>query len=334
MSVGMLGHLGIKQETSFGTEATPPTVFGEIKNESIAMDNNLLIPRYVGGIRGNKRILPGPLTAGGSFAFDLTPEDLMGWVLKGVFGQVTSTLIDTGIYSHVFTPIASSTLPSFTVQVDAEAGCQNWIGTNFSGFGLSLTPNALIECALNVISQRPKEAVAATPSYTSLDPFTPYQITITLNGSEDINFEDLSLDITNEYEAVATLNNQRYASKNVAKQFDCSGTFVQEFGDMDMRRRMWGASDATEPELCLDSGSLKIEIEQTCSNGEIVVDSGVYYKLTLDFHEIYFNSAPANISGADDRIMQNVAFSTKYNAAVAAMMTVTLLNSQSGYPDP
>ena len=78
MSIAMTGHLGIKQEASFGVEATPPTVFGEFKSESMAMDNNLIMPDYIGGTVGRKRILPGPISNEGDLVFDLMPEDLMG----------------------------------------------------------------------------------------------------------------------------------------------------------------------------------------------------------------------------------------------------------------
>jgi hypothetical protein len=59
MSLSYLGHLGLKQEVSFGTEATPPEVFGQFYSESVTMDGKLIRPMTVNGSRFVKEALPG-----------------------------------------------------------------------------------------------------------------------------------------------------------------------------------------------------------------------------------------------------------------------------------
>lgn len=331
MSVGMLGHLGLKQEAAYGVEATPPTVFGEFKSESANFDNQLIIPRYVGGVRGNKRILPGPFTNDGSFDLDLTPEDLIGWLLKGLFGQVATTALGGGAYSHVFSELQSSTLPSYTMQIERVAGCFNYTGMRIASMDVGVKPNDLLGASFNWSAQNVKESVAANPAYTILDPFSAYDVGVVLNGVSNVDFEDLKFTISNESEDVYTLNTERFKGKNVAKRFDTNGSFGLEFGDMNLVRRIWGNSLSTEPENCLTSGTLTLNIISTCQK---IAASGVFYSLAFTWHELYFAKGQPQISGPDDRIMQSISWETKHNAVQNKMITCTLVNSQSGYPNP
>jgi len=328
MSVGLLGHVGLKEETTFGMKATPPDAYGEIKSESLSMNNGLIIPRYVGGIRSNKRIMLGALTVDGSINYDFTPEDIFPWLLKGMFGTVNTSSLGLGAYEHVFTVKEDSNLPSFTVEVDAEASAAVFLGSKISKMGLSINPyNGLLEGSFDLISQTMEAITATSPTYADIDPFLAYQMAITLNGVSNVDFESLSLNFTNEMEGVKTLNTQRYIGKVVAKKFDCSGSFTLEYDNDDIRKRLWGSSVATAPLKEMDPGSLVVEV----THYDDISTSAVKYYLKIEFFNIYFATAPANIKGADDRIMQDVAFNTKYSASDAAMVEVTLRNGVSTY---
>jgi len=331
MSVGALGSFGLKQETTYGTEATPPTVFHEIKSESIASDNNLIIPRYIGGVKGNKRVLPGPYTAEGSFELDATPEGAMGWILKGMCGSAVSSEVVAGVYSHIFTPGQSNDMPSFTIQVDAEAGCRNWLGCQFSSLDITMSPDELIAMAVGVIAQYDKEAIAATPTYSTLDPFTAYDVAVTLNGVSNSTLENLVLNFTNDVEGVKTLNNQRWIGRTSAKNLNVAGTFSLEFNDMDMLRRFWGSSVATQPLKCFDDLTLQIDITSTCQQ---IGSTGHYYTLSIAIPSFYIATGAPNLTGADDRIMQEIAFVTKHDAVTGKSISFTLKNAQASYPDP
>jgi len=336
MSIAMAGHMGLKQETSFGTEATVD-VFGEVSNVNLSSDNALHIPRLIGGIRGNKRILPANITAGGNFNYLLFPQDLTGWIMKGIFGQVTTTDLGNGAYQHVFTPIVTAALPSFTIQKDSEAGVFNYLGCVMGGFSMGITPDAIMEMAVEVTAQTVKEATIQTPSYGTLDPFLPFHAAVTLNSASNVDFEDLTIDITNALEPVMTLNNQRYVGKIVAKQFDCSGNFSLEFGNMDIMRLIWGDAAATAPRdyvKVLDlTYNLVMEDAYDATYG-IIGTSAYHYRCQFDFHEVVLRGGEPDLTGADDRIKQDVEFVTRYSTADTAMMTVTLVNGESGYPDP
>lgn len=328
MSVGFLGHMGLKQETVFGTEATPPTIFGEIADESILMDNNLIIPKLCSGTRYIKRVLPGPVTCGGTVNLPMFPQDLTGWLLKGLMGTVSSSLVAAGVYDHTYSTLQSSTLPSFTIQIDKEAQAINWIGSTVASIGIATTPNDLINMAVDIISQYPHEVAAATPSYGTLDPFAAYDVAITLNSEANVDFENLSLTITNDLEGVSTLNNQRWIAKNVAKGFDVTGSFSLEMGDSKMMRRLWGSAVATQPLRLIGPIPLVITI-----TSPVAITGAYYYTCTITIPNCYFSTATANVS-AENRIIQECAFVTKYDASSDYQAQIVLRNSQASYPDP
>ena len=333
MSVAMSGHLGLKKETAYGVEVTPD-VFGEISKENLNVDNGLFLPRMIGGERGNKRVLAGPLTGGGGLSYIITPEDLMGHTLMGTFGSLVTTDLGNGAYLHTFKVLDSTAIPSYTVQKDAEGGCFNFPGTVFGGFSLGVSPDELMTMDIDMLPQRVLEATPATPSYTAMDPFTPFQCAVEFNSVSYPNMENVNIDVTNSVELVRTLNNQRYPGKAVATKFDCSGSFSLEFDDMVMLRRMWGNALATAPSDSLSSNSLKLTFTMSSDDDAtygIIGTSAYKYMLEFEFHSIYLQGSLPNLDDPDKRIMLNVDFVTKHDSVADTMMTVRLRNSEATY---
>lgn len=329
MSIGYLGHMGLKQESAFGTEASPPEVYGEIFNESIVMDNRLIRPDTVNGTRFKKWVVPGPVSGRGGISTGLVAEGLAPWLFKGLFGEVSSQVVAAGVYDHTFTPVQSTALPSFTFEVNYDSSCQNWIGSTVSGASLSVSPNDLINMNVTLLSQRPKKTTASTPSYPDLKPFTGFETEFTLNGIENISFESFNINIGNNVEAVWTLNGKRYPAKHVAKGFDIEGSVTLEFSSDAERRRLWGNVSANEPQLVVEPGSFLVTATES-----VEFTPGYSRTFTLDIPEIYYASAPANISAARDRIVQTVSFFGNYNAASGKFADVVIRNGESGYPNP
>lgn len=329
MSIGYLGHMGIRQESAFGQEATPPEVYGEIFNESMTMDNRLIRPDTVNGSRFNKWVAPGPVSGRGGISTALVAEGLAPWLLKGLFGDVSSEAVAAGVYDHTFTPAQSAELPSFTVEVDYESACQNWIGSTVTGATISISPNDLVNLSVRMLSQRPRKTTANTPSYNEVRPFTGFETEFTLNGVENVSFESFSISVTNNVEQVWTLNGKRYPAKHVVKGFDIEGTIALEFSSDEERRRMWGSASAVEPQLSITPGSILMKATQ---NEDFT--PGYARSITLDIPEIYYASAPANISAARDRIVQTVSFFGNYSAGSGKLADIVLRNGESGYPNP
>lgn len=329
MSIGCLGHVGLKQESAFGAEASPATVFGEIYNESIAMENKMIRPDMVNGSRYGKWVVPGPISGQGGISTGLVAEGLSPWLLKGLFGEATSELVATGVYDHTFRPAQSAALPSFTLEVDHGTACQNWIGCTVSEAELSVSPTDVLNMRVKLLAQRPKKSEASTPDYPAVKPFTAFETEFALNGISNISFESFSISIRNSVEPVWTLNGKRYAAKHVAKGFEVEGSLTLEFGSDEERRRLWGGADAMEPQLSVTPGSLLMTATQI---EEFL--PGYKRTLTLDAPEIYYAAAPANISAARDRIVQVVSFFVNFSSGADKFADIVLRNGESGYPNP
>ena len=92
---------------------------------------------------------------------------------------------------------------------------------------------------------------------------------------------------------------------------------------------MWGGTNADTPQNTLLPGSLSMAVTHTAA-----ITVGNYYALTLNLSEIYYSAAPANITSAENRILQTVSFYASHNAASDKTIEMILRNSVSGYPDP
>lgn len=329
MSVGYQGHLGLCQETDFGVEAAAPAAFAEIKSESVSMSNALLRPQLVNGTRLIKRTLAGQVEAGGGVVAGLTPEGATPWLLKGLFGNVTSAPAAEGVYDHVFTPSGGASLPSFTMQVDHDAGCLNWIGCTVSSATISISPDDLLDASYELLAQRPRSATAATPVYSGIAPWSAHGIGITFNGDSRADFESVRLTLSNNAEVVRTLNGKRWAGRHVPGMFEARGSVSFEFSSEAEMKRLWGGASADTPQNELLPGSIVVTVTHASEAA-----TGYPYMLTLNLPEIYYESAPANITAAPDRIVQTVTFYASHNIATNKTIELTLRNGVAAYPNP
>lgn len=326
MSIGMWGHLMLAEESSYGAEATP-TATGEILSEDLTMANNLIRPDYVNNVGEKFRTLLGNLDVGGQISFDLTPEGIMGWVLKAMFGEVSTSTVDTGVYDHVYTP--STISPSYTIEIDRQASVMRFLGCKASSMDISIAQGELLTCNVDWISQQPKiVASGETPNFSTLDPFTAYDVEVTLNGTSYTIMESLNLTINREAEGKRTLNNQRYISGITQKMFDSSGSFTLEYDDDEQFQRALGNSSATTPQKTQTANTLTITI-----TSQEVITGSYKYTLTIEFPEVYYESADAPISGPNDRMIQTVNFFPQYSQSDGYGVQVTLRNSEASYPD-
>jgi len=330
MTIGMLGHLGLKQESEYGAEATPPVVFGDISSESFRMDNGALRPATANGTRFARRTYPGAVTASGGMTLDMKPEGITPWLLKGLFGRVESALVEDGVYEHKFAPAQTPDLPSFTVQVGhGEGGCANWLGCAVDSATISISPGETLEMDARMTAQRPVAATPAEPFYASAGAWVAADVEFVFNGVGRLDFEDFRLEISNNVESALTLNGERWASGQFARGFEAAGTASFALRSDADTRRLWGGADAATPSKSLAPGSLSISIVHRDS-----ITGERKYSLMIELPEIYYTAAAANISPAGERISQTVAFVASPDPATGKMIEATLRNGEPGYPDP
>lgn len=113
----MARYVGLGKETTYGT-AVAATRYAEAI-ASIKPDQGWIIPQPIAGRAFRKRNL-GPYRARGTIGdFPVEPENIIGELLLGVLGSVSSQQIGaTGVYTHTFEP--ADTIPSFTTRIGVE----------------------------------------------------------------------------------------------------------------------------------------------------------------------------------------------------------------------
>lgn len=328
MSVGLNGFLGIKQESAFGTQGTPATVYEDIISETIKSDNAILTPKTCNGQRALKRVLPGPYKANGDINLLANPEGVLPWLLKGLFGQVSTSDLGGGAYSHVFAPLNNSALPSFTIHVDRLAGAIDFVGSSVSSIEWTGNVDEEVKIAASVMTQKPIRVSKQVATINDLDPLVWADCTVTLNSVADTNIENLSIKISNDIEQVSTHNGTRFVKRNVAKDFSVEGSCQMEFNDEVQLQRFWGAASCTSPQRAVLTNVLQFKYVSLTQIGS----SGQYYTMQWDVPMAIWTAGEATLTGPNDRLMQDLTFVAKTNGTYPVQFT--LINSQASYPNP
>ncbi len=327
MSFGYLGHLGIKEEAVFGYEGDDEFVYEELVSETIMMENSYLNNEVTDGLRSRKGALLGRVSAGGAIEMQLKPEGAIPWILKGLQGSVDSHIQSEGIYEHVFTPMQTQYLPSYSLLITQNQSSQLWLGCTFSGATLSIANDDYVGLGLRVISQRPMESsFLSPPFFRNISPCTANSVTFMLNGETNAKIEKFSMDIENNVLPIHTLNGRRYCRKHSAGKYAIEGRITLEYETESEMERLWGYPTASYPTETVAPGSLSFTIDNPYE-----ISEGGCCRFTFDLPEIYYRSAQANITNAGDRILQTVSFFATYNRFAEKTMDIVLRNSESGY---
>lgn len=117
MTTQLDSSIGIKAETTYGTPVTVDrhveflTESFDVKSE-FSLGAGLKVGSRTP--RASRRVLT-QTGAEGSLGME-APTKGLGIFLKAILGTVTTTLVETGVYQQVHTPLTSDPVPSFTIQ--------------------------------------------------------------------------------------------------------------------------------------------------------------------------------------------------------------------------
>jgi len=190
--------------------------------------------------------------------------------------------------------------------------------------------NQLVGLNMSVAAQRPGEPSATSnPVFAASAPFPSHGFVFTLNGTDNANVESFALNIRNDIEAVYTLSGKRYCHSHYLRALDVSGSVTLEFESEAERRRMWGALAATGPQNVVEPGTLAV----AATHDEEAADGAPFF-FGINIPELCYESAPANISVAHDRILQKITFKPAWNRAAGEVISIALRNRTTSYPDP
>lgn len=320
MPFGVLAHIGLGKETTYGT-AVPANDYIRFASESINEEIEQVISENIMGVVDEGVSFEGQHDISGDISFDVYPN-VVGHLLRAAFGAPVTTSLGTGVYQHVFTPVQANfsnvcALPPYTLEIhrDFEQAFQ-YAGAVVNDLTFSFgTDTKIMQGTAAIIARALTLIAKTTPSLEATNAFLWNQATITMDGTANTDISTLEFGVNNNLEARLTLDGTRNVSRvlrNGARTFPVS--FSLELKDLTEYNKFKAQSEIPA----------KIELIGA------LIDATNKYKLTVEIPKLRFNAFPINVEGTG-AITTQVEGSAKYDPVSLHAMKITLVNSKASY---
>ena len=322
-------YVGIVKESSYGTDPTSGYVYGEVDDESMKHNYDVLqrtdMSRY-GAAKSNT----GKEYSEGDINMAMLADNFTGLVLTGLFPTDTVGTIASGLYPHVYTE--AGTDRSFTMKVGREEKEHTYTGVVVDSLSVSANLNEYAMVSASFMGKA-ESAVAglATPSFNTNDAlyFSDAKVFFNSNATASNLVKSISFDINmnRDGDNACGLGDATYVRAPPFQRREVSGTI--EFNKIINNVLPATAGPVDEPAY-----SQLIEadgLELSGSGIELKVqfgDESVADVLTFNFYKIRFEAPDANVSGRDTQTM-TVPFVALFSPDDSKMMDITLRNGQS-----
>ena len=248
---------------------------------------------------------------------DVSYENI-GELLYSCLNKVTTTTVETGVYSNKFTKDSTNLLnQSYTYHVAR--------GLNSKEYNLGVVKSLAFKGPVDgkisvdadiLFQQEAAEGGTLTPTWTDPLPAMFYQTVVNVGGTDDkATIKEWNLTIDNQAQALWVLNNQQYCSDIVAVQkMQVSGGFVCYFAD-ETKRTAFLAGTATALKITATGTTaiLDTHMPSLCFNMPVCQYSAVAY------------------SDQDGMLGAAVTFDAFYDYTSTETIDVTLVNDVSAY---
>ncbi|WP_141434384.1 phage tail tube protein [Bacillus sp. 03113] len=320
MPFGALAHVGIGKETTWGTPVAASDYI-KFASEGFTEEIEQVMSETMNGTVDEGASYEGGRTVAGDLSFDVYPN-IVGHLLRSAFGAPVTTMLEAGVYQHVFTPVQANfsnvcALPPYTFEVhrDFEQAFQ-YIGAVVNELTFSFgTDSKIMQGSAAVIAKKLEMIAKTTPSFETTNPFLWHQAAITIDGVDNDDLQTLEFGINNNLEGRATLDGTKEVSRilrNGKRAFTVSFTF--DLKDLAEYNRFRSQSEVAS----------KIELTGSAIGGSN------NFKITIDIPKLRYTAFPINVGGAET-ITAQVEGTAKYDAASANAMKITLINTKSSY---
>lgn len=320
MPFGVLSHIGVAKETTYGT----PVVANDylrFASESLNEEIEQIISENIMGVVDEAASHEGLHNISGDISGDVYPN-VIGHLLRAAFGAPTTTSMAAGVYQHVFTPVQANfsnvcALPPYTFEVHRDfAQAFQYAGSVVNDLTFFFgTDSKIMQFTAAIIARKLALITKTTPSLEATNPFLWNQATITLDSAANTDLSTVEFGVNNNLEARATLDGTREVSRvlrNGARTFPVS--FTMELKDL------------TEYNKFRAQNEIPAKIEMIGG----VISGADKFKLTVDIPKLRFSAFPINVEGTG-AITTQVEGSAKYDATSLYAMKITLVNSKTSY---
>ena len=301
------GYCGIVEESNYG-DGGSPDVFLPIRSDGFGLDNN---PLFDSNIRGRERFqaAAGVFDDDGDVEMVAGPENGLGYLLKGAFGEATVEAEDESgdstddVGTHTFS--GSSELPSWAVEIGlGSIDAARHVGVGVDSLEISHTPEEYLIVTADLTAKEPQmQGSQASPTYSDLRPFVWHDGAIDVFGSDrTVDVAEFSFELSNNIDE--KIRGERSPSKAHVGQREISGSLDLDFENTDLAEQFLGGDGATSPQQELAKG----EITATWTSPEVIVDGGTsQYELEVFVPSVVLSSYEATLN-EQEAIVENISW--------------------------
>lgn len=246
-----------------------------------------------------------------------------GFLAYNLYGDVSSSLVATGVYDHVFGVAQSSLAPSLAVYAkDGDVQQLAYQNAHINTLEVTSSVDSYVNVTAGFMA---KDGVANsdTPSYSTDYDFVGKEVSVKVANTEaglssatPLCVKELSLTfdkgLISDHCLGAYTPNDIYMSK-----MSIEGSFQKNF------------VDETFKDLFLGNSAIYMQITIT---GETVIGASSYPTLTFVFNKVQIKSWERS-GGKDDLVVEDVEFKAYYNETDGEASTLTLRNTTAEYVD-
>ena len=310
MSLGLKGHIGLGEETTWGTGVAPGTFLPGTE------DVNLEIARLrIEDPHASRWALPsdkGRVSVRGGTRGHPVYTDAFGKVLKAFFGAPTTT--GTGPYTHVFAPPSSGVsgtqaLPGISVQVTKGDKTIRYVGGQLNQLTLNAPVDNYLTADLDwIFKSYDSTATAATPTLPTDSIYAFRHLAVQRNAAAFNLVESATFTFTHNLEVETLQDGTDEIAATFLGAFGLQIQLTIAFRDTSLYNDF--LSDAT--------GAYTF----TWTNGS--------NSLKIDVPKAVIASYSNPLQGAG-RLVATVTLNAEYDSTTGKMVDVTLVNNTATY---
>jgi len=320
MATGALGHGAISRQESFGTQ-TASWFFYPFVSESLVHGIDLLT---VEGIRASlvePDVVAGLERAEGDIVMEPHPLHI-GHFLRGVFGQASSTALNSDTpmndFTHTFNfrltdfDLQKTPVPPYTLEFfrGAEQSFQ-FTDTVFSRIELNIEAGALMRATVGAMTRTVSLFVEPTPLFQEYTPWTWAVASASIAGVGVDFIEQLSFIAEVPIEGILALGSRRWF------KFGRTGfPNIRVSGRIDL-----GNLDEYDQFVAQAERRLFINLTRTSNSGETML---------IDVPSFRYEGFPVQVGGPG-RITVDFTARGIFNVNSNQAATITLTNTQADY---
>lgn len=317
MGYGMAGHVMLQFQNSFGTMLTASLQTIPVVSESFVQTIEQLTEAGMYARFGESPYHEGMHKIEGSVSVEAEPTTI-GHFLKAAFGTVATTS-GTGIQTHVFKPMIPGSefdkrcaVQPMTFEVNMDVGSAAvFYDMVANQITISVANGELLTMETAFVGAGFTRKAASTPSFPTGKPFLWDQSSISFNGQDVLELEELSVTLNNNVEATYVLAGSKAPARikrTAQQQIEITGTLLFE------SHSYWQAYQA-QSEL-----PFKAHFK----------NSATPHTFTMDFSKMRLKTFEPQISDAG-LVRASFTAGAMFDTASATAATFTLVNTQTYY---